>query len=82
MFSVAIGETGVIEEELRATAFFGELVFCYGEDAGIPAGGAPDLDDALAGNEPDLAAADSAAEYQEYAAGLGADFGGRCVARG
>lgn len=73
----AIRETGVIENKLGGGALVGELEFRDGEDAGIPAAGAPGLDDAFAGDEFDLAADDVAAENGKSAAGFATNLGGR-----
>lgn len=73
---LAVGEASVIEDELCAVGLLEELESRDGVNAGGPTAGAPGLDDASAGDEFDLAAADVAPVNGECAARLGADFGG------
>ena len=70
----AFGEGRVVENEFGAGTFGGELEFCDRERTGIPIGHAPGLDDALIGDEFEMASQDKTGEKRERAADFAVDF--------
>ena len=69
-------EACVVEDEFCAGAFGNELEFNEGVDTWIPAEFTPGLNDALVGNEFDVATDDVVAEDAEGATWFAGDFGG------
>lgn len=70
------GESGVVEVERGSGGVGMKFEFDNGKDAGVPVGGTPGLDDALAGDELDVAADDESAKKTERAAFMRIDGGG------
>src|ERR1700723_3549941 len=65
---VALGESGVVENDPRSAALRAVGEPDHGIDARVPVGGTPCLDDALTGNQLNVAADDHPAKHGERAA--------------
>src|SRR5271170_5861410 len=71
----ALGEGAVVEDDCGFGASWLEFEAYQRVEAGGPVGGTPCLDDALIGDEFDVATDDHSAKHGEGAAGFGVDLG-------
>ena len=76
VIAVSGGKAGVIEKDPGRRALFIQLEARHGEDSRIPTNLSPSLDDALAGQELELASDDVSAKKAEGPTGLPTDLRG------
>lgn len=66
----------MVEKNARLCALLSKIKTNDGISAGIPSGGTPGLDDALVGDQFDVATENSSAKHREGSAGFAVDVGG------